>query len=196
MMEIWKDINGYEGLYQISNLGRVKSTNYNKTGTDKILKNGVTSNDYHNIVLSQNGKTHTHLIHRLVAEAFIPNPDNKPCINHINTVRGDNRVENLEWCTHKENSNHPPTIKKIILSNGKRGKEYSKNTLQLNKQGAIIKIWNNASEASKELKIDAKGIYNCCNNIPKYKSAGGYRWVFQDDYLADWWEQEMEKGVA
>ena len=110
--EIWKPIKGYEGLYEISNLGRVKSLNYNRTGKEEILKNAECSNGYLTVGLTKNGKQKLFKIHRLVAEAFIPNPENKPCIDHINTIKNDNRVENLRWVTNEENNNNPLTKKK------------------------------------------------------------------------------------
>ena len=101
--EVWKPIKDYEGLYEISNLGRVKSLNYKRTGKEKILKNTVCNDGYLKVGLTKNGKDKVFRIHRLVAEAFIPNPENKPFIDHINTIRDDNRIENLRWCTQKEN---------------------------------------------------------------------------------------------
>ena len=110
--EIWKPIKDYEGLYEVSNLGRVKSLNYRKTGKEKILKNIECNNGYLKVGLIKFGKCKMCSIHRLVAEAFIPNPEDKPCIDHINTIKNDNRVENLRWVTHKENNNNPLTKKK------------------------------------------------------------------------------------
>lgn len=111
--EVWKPIKDYEGLYEISNLGRVKSLNYGGTGKGKVLKNIERSNGYLGVRLTKNGKTKAFKVHRLVAEAFIPNPEDKPCVDHINTIKNDNRVENLRWATHKENMNNPLTKKKM-----------------------------------------------------------------------------------
>lgn len=106
--EIWKDIKGYEGLYQISNLGRVKSF---KTKKNKYMTPKDDSRGYLQIQLvNKEGIRKTIKIHRIVAETFIPNPENKPCVDHINTIKKDNRVDNLRWCTKKENSNNPLTI--------------------------------------------------------------------------------------
>lgn len=104
--EIWVDIKGYEGLYQVSNLGRVKSLNYRRTGKEKILKPIKMKRQYIKVQLCKNRKPKQYMIHRLVAQAFIPNPDNKEQVNHINGNKADNRVENLEWCTNSENTQH------------------------------------------------------------------------------------------
>ena len=104
--EVWKDVVGYEGLYQVSNMGNVKSVGY---GKERVLKPGKDSRKYLTVSLSKSKKPKTFLVHRLVAQAFIPNPDNKPCIDHINTITTDNRVENLRWVTPKENVNNPLT---------------------------------------------------------------------------------------
>jgi predicted XRE-type DNA-binding protein len=104
MDEIWKDIKGYEGVYQVSNLGNIKSINYNHTGVSKNLIGGIITG-YHAVNLYGNGYR-KFKVHRIVALHFIPNPENKPMINHINNIRTDNRVENLEWCTHQENMDH------------------------------------------------------------------------------------------
>ena len=110
--EVWKPIKNYEGLYEVSNMGRVKNLNYKGSGKEKILKNIKRREGYLMVILTKNGKRRGFLVHRLVAEAFIPNPEGKPCIDHINTIRNDNRIENLRWVTYKENNNNPLTKKK------------------------------------------------------------------------------------
>lgn len=100
MTEIWKDIIGYEGLYQISNQGNVKSSH-----SGAIVKQQVMGG-YKYVSLHKEKKLRTHRVHRLVAQAFIPNPESKPQINHINGIKTDNRADNLEWCTQSENMKH------------------------------------------------------------------------------------------
>ncbi len=111
MQEIWKDIEGYEGLYQVSNLGRVSSSPRNGTILNKrILKNILSNSGYFLVDLSKNNIQKKVLVHRLVAKTFIPNPKNKLQVNHINGIKTDNRVDNLEWVTAKQNNLHARKI--------------------------------------------------------------------------------------
>ena len=119
MQEIWKPVVGYENLYEVSNLGRVKSLNYKRSNKEKILKNNLGLNGYYRVTLHR-GQRRQCLVHKLVAEAFIPNPENKKFIDHINTIRTDNRVDNLKFVTMTENNNNPITKSKMSLAATKR----------------------------------------------------------------------------
>ena len=114
MQEIWKDINEYEGKYQISNLGRVKSLNYARRKQERILKPGIQKKTgYISVTLLKERKKKTKTIHRLVAETFIPNPENLHQINHKDENKQNNCVDNLEWCSAKYNSNYGHRNEKI-----------------------------------------------------------------------------------
>ncbi len=166
-IEIWKDIKDYEGLYQVSNLGNVKSLAKTRKGTknkeDMILK--LCNKDGYKVVnLWKNKKKKTIKVHRLVAEAFIPNNQNKPYINHINAIRSDNTTDNLEWCTQKENIKHAYNI----------GMMRTKKIKQFDKQNNYIKTWKSIREAGETLGISESHIINCYKG--QRKSAGGYIW--------------------
>ena len=134
-MEEWRDIKGFEGFYQVSNEGRVKSLDRyvdNFWGTkqfvrERILKGTTDKDGYLMVYLCKDGKSKNRKVHRLVAEAFIPNTENGTSIDHINTLKDDNRVENLRWCTPKENSNNPLTRKKMSESQKKIAHSWLKN---------------------------------------------------------------------
>ena len=125
--EVWKGIVGYEGYYQVSNHGRVHSLDRfvpRKTGTvqkvhGRILKLTEDKDGYLQVSLWKRNKMKKAKVHRLVGETFIPNPDNLPEINHINEVKDDNRVRNLEWCTRKENINHGTRSEQVVKTRGK-----------------------------------------------------------------------------
>lgn len=146
MEEIWKDVIGYEGLYKISNLGNIKSFNYLNRQRIQVLKPRLS--DYNRVVLSNKKKTKTLLVHRIIAIAFLPNPQNKKCVNHKDGNKLNNNLENLEWVTHKENSKHSfnmemnkinskniitKNIKKVI--NIKNGIIYESITMAANELG-------------------------------------------------------------
>lgn len=146
--EIWKPVKGYEGLYEVSNLGRVKTieravpwlsrnrkTKANRTIPSKIRASQINFRGYGRIQLSKGCKNVIFSAHRLVAEAFIPNPENKPFINHINCDRNDNRVENLEWCTSKENSQHRMKYGKVLKTQRKITEDIKLEIISLFKQG-------------------------------------------------------------
>jgi hypothetical protein len=137
--EIWKPIDNYLN-YMVSNFGRIKNINYRGTGKTKFIK-GTKHNNYTYITLSKNNKLKAYLLHRLVAEAFIPNPENKPCINHKDCNRQNNRADNLEWCTQKENIQYMDKLKRRV-ANKKLNEAEVKIIKEIKKQGySYKKIW-------------------------------------------------------
>ena len=194
MKEIWKDIEWAQG-YQVSNLGKVKSLerpHKSHHGTtyiqkERILKTRLDPNGYEKVgILKKDGKQKQVMVHRLVAEAFIPNPDNLPQVNHKDENRSNNIVNNLEWCTAKYNQNYghcrenhskammgkkmPEEVKeKLRLIN-------SKPVLQYDVYGNYIRIWDSVAQASRELGIDNESIRQAC--LGKFRHAGFYKWKY------------------
>lgn len=171
MTEIWKDIKDYEGLYQVSNLGRVKSLNYRHTGRERVMEPSKHKVGYLLVSLCKDGKQKTFLIHRLVAEDFIPNPENKPEVNHKSENKQDNRVENLEWVWHKDNCNHGTRNKRVA-------KAQSKTVIQFSKTGEFIREWESLHEIERQLGYFIQNISKCC--LGQTKSAYGYFWKYKE----------------
>ena len=193
--EIWKDVKGYEGLYQVSNLGRVRSLGFDKWHKGKNLKPSIDSNGCYLFVgLHKKGVATQKYIHRLVAENFIDNPNTLPCINHINEIKTDNRAENLEWCTVKYNSNYGGAKKRMIesrLKNNdmeevkrkiketkKKNQSYSceKPVAQYDMNGELIATYESSTDAERKTGISRGGIQRCC--VGKYSQAKGYIWKY------------------
>ena len=175
-MEKWKDINGYEGRYQVSNLGRIKSLPRNGTiKEERILKYEKNNQGYLQVCLYNSGKKKLYLVHRIVAIAFIPNPENKPEVNHKWGIKTDNRASELEWNTQSENTLHAYENKLQKIKTGKEHKG-SRVILQYDLESNYIKKWDTIKEAEEELKI--YGISKCCRG--QRKTAGGYIWKYKD----------------
>lgn len=167
MQEIWRDIKDYEGLYQVSNLGRVKNVKRNS-----ILKTDIERGGYFRVTLYKNGKPKHYLIHRLVAQAFVYNQDpvKNVEVDHINTIRTDNRAENLEWVDKQKNHRNPITREHY-------GKSKSKVVLQYDLGDNLIKEWESIMQVERELGISQPSISNCCTG--RSKTAAGYRWAYK-----------------
>lgn len=173
MVEIWRDIEGYENLYQVSNLGRVKALgNGICNSKEKIIKPS-NSRGYLHVNLCKEGKIKTHLIHRLVAQVFIKNPENLPQVNHKDEDKSNNRVDNLEWCSAKYNTNYG--------SRTKRATESNTNHPNMSKKVLCVetgKIYPSTHQIERELGFYQQNIVLCCKG--KCKHAYGYTWRYID----------------
>lgn len=177
--EIWKDIKGYEDDYMISSYGRVRSVDRMKTLSNgvkrlhkgRILKPKKDKYGYLICSLSKNSKLKSFTVHRLVAEAFIQNPDNFPIINHKDENPTNNFASNLEWCDFKYNSNYGTAIQR-------RAEKRSKTVLQIDKEtGQVIAEYPSTQEAARKLNICQSTISECCNG--KRNTAGGFKWQYK-----------------
>lgn len=203
--EVWKPIIGYEGLYEVSSKGRVRSLPF-KHSRCKILKLVPKKKGYLFLTLSKNGVQKPHSVHRLVAMAFIPNPENKPTVNHKNEIRTDNRVENLEWATYYEQNHYgthlqkvkrslkrtynTPQIKEMLSLRQKKNKSGAacgKRIVQLDKSFNFINVWKSVTQAADTLGICRSGISMCLTG--RISSSHGYRWMYFKDY--ELWKEKF-----
>ena len=162
MNEVWKTISGYEGLYEISNYGNVRKKN------GALLK-GQANGKYREILLTKDKVRKKYKIHRLVAQAFIPNPHGFPLINHIDECPSNNNANNLEWCSNKYNINYGTCILRRSANHHKPINQFSGTT--------FVKRWNSIKEAGDRLGIDHSSITKAARG--KRKSAGGFYWKYE-----------------
>jgi galactitol-specific phosphotransferase system IIB component len=177
MKEYWREVPGYDGTYQVSSLGRVKSIGRTVICSDKrkivlngkMLKYRDNGHGYKTVTLCANGKATSLYVHRLVEEAFIPNPHHYQEVNHKDENKGNNRADNLAWCTSKYNKNYGNRAKKFSVSRGKPVKCVETG-----------EIYCSCGEAARHTGISSSSIWACCSGYRNTYSAGGYRWIFVD----------------
>ena len=177
MSEEWRDVVGYEGLYQVSSEGRVKSLERKlphwrggeQIKKERILKPGADRGGYLRVCLYAGGKQKMFAVHRLVCQAFHDNPDNKPEVNHVNEDKTDNRACNLEWSTRRENNNHG-------TRNTRAAKALSKPVGQYTRDGELVKIWPSTMEVQRQTGFSQGHICKAANG--KCKQAYGFRWKY------------------
>ena len=166
-MEIWKDVIGFEGKYKVSDRGLVKTMSYKKTGKERLLSERIVSG-YNRVVLYKDGKAENKYVHRLVAENFIPNPNNLKEVNHIDGNKLNNCIENLEWVSAKQNSTHAVLSKLRILPTYK--------VIQKTIREEVVKEWDSVYEITHCCGYDSSMIYKCCEN--KLDTAYGFKWEY------------------
>jgi hypothetical protein len=193
-IEVWKPITGFEGLYEVSNHSRVRGVDryvpmkkkFLKFQVGVINKGYLSKSGYWRVLLRKpNNQKKMMSVHRLVAIEFIPNPENKPCINHINGISSDNTLSNLEWCTYKENTIH---AHKTGLCKSRKGifRDGKKFVLALNNKFEIQHRFLGYAEAARFLNLKDSaniGIYRACLN--QRKNAYGFKWIHEEDYLCN-----------
>lgn len=176
MQEIWKDIEGYEGLYKISNLGKIMSfldNPRNKQKGQHLLNPSILNNGYEHVTLYRSPTDRKKfLVHVLVAKTFLPNPNNYPCVNHKDEVKTNNCADNLEWCTYGYNNSYGTARIRIREATSKRVSQYTMN-------GEWLATYFNAETAAKLIKgVTAASIRNCCKGRTDYSK--GYIWKYCD----------------
>lgn len=191
MDEQWRDVPDFEGLYQVSDLGRVKSLARTarvqgdscRRVAERILTPNKTRGEYLSICLCKNGKKTTLPIHRLVAQSFLANPEDKRTVNHINGDKKDNRATNLEWNTYSENISHAykslgrkPT--KYWLGKGGPGSHFCKKIYQSDMNGNVLNKFNSITEAAASVNLSLSTISSALTG--KNKTAGGFKWIYAD----------------
>ena len=187
MKEIWKDIIGYEGLYRISDQGRIFSV---KSG--KIRETFVSNSGYKMIHLYKNGTDRHFTVHRLVADNFIPNPFDFKEINHINEDKSNNRHDNLEWCTQKYNENYGTNTRRVKESYIANCNNRPIDVYDMN--GVFLKTFDCSNDVCRELNIGRRALYSVCQGV--VKSSKGYRFAFHGEELKPYDQKNKKRHVS
>lgn len=187
--EIWKEIRGYEGLYKVSNLGRVKSDNSvvmrsngaPQTFSEKIIAQRDNSNGYYRVTLWKDGKQEYRFVHRLVAEAFVQNVDNKPVVDHIDFDRHNNKAENLRWCTQAENLGRSRKVGRIKRNISEEMRRKQKDRASKPVRRSDGKIFKSISDAARSLNVTHSAVSHALHNWQNSKACKGYAFEFVDE---------------
>lgn len=177
-MEEWRDIVGYKGIYQVSNLGNIKSIERTRINGRRYKEKFLFThliNGYAVVSLFKNGKQKNYKVHRLVAQAFIPNPFNKPCVDHIDTNKMNNKSDNLKWVTYQENSDNPISSRRQKNAVSMTGR---KAVVQYDRNKVLLNTFPSEALAEKITGVKASSICNCCKG--RIKTAGGYIWKYNN----------------
>lgn len=176
MGEVWKDIPGYEGLYQVSDHGNVRSLNWRNRGFVRNLYLKKHNRGYRHVELRKAGKVKAFTVHRLVATAFIPNPNNYSTVNHKDEDKTNNTVSNLEWCSMSQNMKHTIGLHRDRYH--VEGEPFSRTekVVQMSKSGNVLRVWDNLISIKHETGWNQWSIDQCCRGIRK--TAYGYLWCF------------------
>ncbi|MDE5789948.1 MAG: hypothetical protein K2H96_01790, partial [Muribaculaceae bacterium] len=174
--EVWRPVKGYEGLYEVSSFGRVKSLEkdvyysdrgYTRRYPEMIMKQHITAEGYCSIGLTKDKQHKSYQVHRLVMEAFVPNPDNLPCVNHRNEKPDCNYPDNMEWCTVAYNNTYGTKVERVAAQNRIE-------VCQYDMSGKLLKVWEGSRKAGETLGLDGSNIVKCCKG--KSKFVGGFIW--------------------
>ena len=187
--EEWRDVVGYEGRYMVSSLGRVLSTNRDILTHPygnlhiihrqaHLLKPTPYKNEYLYVMFRKDERRYKYVVHRLVAQAFLPNEDNLPQVDHIDGNHQNNEASNLRWCTPAVNMSNPVTQAKILAGRDKVGFPYRKRVVKLS-NGKVVKIYDSVYSVRND-GYNPPSVNNCCHN--RRKSHGGFAWMFLSDY--------------
>lgn len=190
-IELWKDIEGYEGLYQVSNTGKVKSLEKKVKSGDRLItkperiltqqkRGGRTGNCYLCVDLWENNKMKMFSVHKLVALAFVPNPNNYIQVNHIDECKANNNAANLEWCDCKYNQNWGTRNARISKTKTNH-KSTSKTVLQYTRDGVFVAEYPSVNEVERVLGFDEGHISACCIGKKGYKTSYGYVWKYKGE---------------
>lgn len=178
MEEIWKDIPGWEGYYKVSTLGRVLSINFNNSRRQAIRTATRDRLGYLCLTLHRKGYSKTYKVHRLVALAFIPNPNNFPCINHKDEDKTNNCIENLEWCDYSYNNKYGNRPRKVLDAYRRNnGSKAERPVVKMDKSGIILGEFISISEAARRVGVSRESLRDCV--LGRSKSCVGYIWKYK-----------------